>query len=173
MRALDPERVEEGRGVVGEVGRREGAARIFALADAAQVRDHGAQLFRERRHLEREPAAAGARDALQQQQRRAGVFAVDLVVGLAPCDGEGGTAAFYSGRGRGWLGSGGVCEPQRLICLRSCSTPLATAFSVSKTPVPDAPRRPRSPARRAGSAGARSSSTGAAFGRSRLLYWTT
>src|SRR5262245_54196056 len=161
MGAFDAERVEEARGVVGEVGRREGAPRVLALTDAAQVRDQRAQRLREGRHLQRQPAATRTRDALEQQERRARVIAVDLVVGLASADARERHAAILPAAAR-----------QRLICFRSWSTPRATALSVSKTPVPTPAQASKSGTPR-GLSSRRSSATGAAFGRSRLLYWTT
>src|SRR5580692_3797697 len=68
---------------------------------------------------------------------------------------------------------GAIANP-RGYCPRRSSvrTDLATAFSVSKTPAPLVAQASNSGAL-VGFSTSRSCSSGAAFGRSRLLYWTT
>src|SRR5262249_49279270 len=94
------ERVEQRRGGVGEVGRRERALARLAAADARVVEDQGRALARELRHLERQPAAARAADAGREQEGRTLVsLPVELVVELAAVDDDVRHVVILTGRG--------------------------------------------------------------------------
>ncbi len=68
--ALELEDVEQLDQVAGEVGGREGMARILALTDAAVVVDQDGATLGKRRDLERQPAGAATADAHHQDDRR-------------------------------------------------------------------------------------------------------
>ncbi len=94
--AFDADVVEQPRGVVGEVGDREGAAGILARADTAVVIGDGAVSGRELRHLQRMPAARRTAESDDQQQRRTRRVAENLVVDLVGADARKGHARILS-----------------------------------------------------------------------------
>ena len=81
-----PSASKQPRQVVGHLRRAERPARVRAAARAAMIEDQRAVLLGELRHLQREPAPAGAAHAHHERQRDAARLAVQLVVDLAPLD---------------------------------------------------------------------------------------